>query len=58
VERDTVHTRAPLHGKLKEALMDAAARKTQLKSIAEEYFKGIAKQDISAVPYDDHVMLR
>ena len=38
--------------------MDAAARKTQLKSIAEEYFKGIAKKNMSAVPYDDHVRLR
>src|SRR5262245_49099155 len=58
VERDTVHTWAPLRGTLKEALMDVAARKTQLKSIAEEYFKGIAKKDMSAVPYNDHVRQR
>ena len=38
--------------------MGAVARKTQLKSIAEEYFKGIAKKHMSAVPYDDHVRLR
>jgi hypothetical protein len=38
--------------------MDTAARKTQLKSITEGYFAGIAKKDMSAVPYDDHVRLR
>jgi hypothetical protein len=38
--------------------MDTAARKTQLKSITEGYFAGIAKKDMSAVPYDDNVVLR
>jgi hypothetical protein len=38
--------------------MDTAARKTQLKSITEGYVAGIAKQDMSAVPYDGHVRLR
>ena len=38
--------------------MDTTARKTQLKSIAEGYFEGIAKNDLSAVPYDDNVVLR
>ena len=38
--------------------MDAAARKTQLKAIAEAYFKGIAKKGMSGVPYDDNVRLR
>ena len=38
--------------------MDTAARKTQLKSIIEGYFEGIAKKDMSAVQYDDDVVLR
>ena len=38
--------------------MDRTARKTQLKSISEGYFEGIAKKDMSAVAYDDHVVLR
>jgi hypothetical protein len=38
--------------------MDVTARKTQLKSIVEEYFDGIAKKDMSTVAYDDHVVLR
>ncbi len=38
--------------------MDTAARKTQLKSITEGYFAGIAQKDMSAVPYDDNVVLR
>lgn len=38
--------------------MDTVARKNQLTSIAEEYFEGIAKKDLSAVPYDHNVVLR
>lgn len=35
-----------------------AARRAQLKSIAEAYFEGMAKKDMSAVPWDDNVVLR
>lgn len=38
--------------------MDTVARKSQLTSIAEDYFEGIAKKDLSAVPYDHNVVLR
>lgn len=33
-------------------------RKEQLKAIAEGYFQGIAKKDMSAVQYDDNVTFR
>jgi hypothetical protein len=34
------------------------ARRTQMKRVVEAYFEGIAKQDMSAVPYNDNVVLR
>ena len=33
-------------------------RKEQLKAVVEGYFQGIAKKDMSAVQYDDNVVLR
>ncbi len=35
-----------------------SARKQQLMESVELYFQGIAKKDLSAVPYDDNVELR
>ena len=40
---------------LKDA--QVAARRAQLKSVAEVYFEGMAKKDMSAVPWDDNVVL-
>ena len=33
-------------------------RRAQMMAAVEAYFEGIAKKDMSAVPYDDHVGLR
>ena len=42
-----------------KASNDAAAkRRARLWTVAEAYFKGIAKKDMSVVPYDDNVVLR
>ena len=40
------------------AVTQENARRAQMKAVVEAYFKGIAKKDMSAVPYDDNVMLR
>ena len=40
------------------AVTHEEARRAQMKAVVEAYFKGIAKKDMSAVPYDDNVMLR
>ena len=37
---------------------DQAARRAQLVSIAEAYFQGMAKKDMSVVPWDENVVLR
>jgi hypothetical protein len=33
-------------------------RREQLKSVAESYFAGLARKDVSAVPWDENVALR
>ncbi len=33
-------------------------RKTQLRAIADGYFSGLAKRDVSPVPYDENVLFR
>ncbi|MFQ6026828.1 MAG: nuclear transport factor 2 family protein [Dehalococcoidia bacterium] len=35
-----------------------ATRRAQLVSVAETYFKGMATKDMSAVPWDDNIVLR
>jgi hypothetical protein len=40
------------------AVTHEEARRAQMKAVVEAYFEGIAKQDMSAVPYDDNVLLR
>jgi hypothetical protein len=40
------------------AVTHEEARRTQMRTVVEAYFEGIAKQDMAAVPYDDNVMLR
>ena len=39
-------------------LTQEVTRQAQLKAIAEAYFEGMGKQDMSEVPWDDHVVLR
>jgi hypothetical protein len=36
----------------------ASKRRAQLQAVAESYFEGMAKKDMSTVPWDDHVVLR
>ena len=40
------------------ATTSQATRRAQLVSIAEGYFAGMAKKDMSAVPWDENVVLR
>jgi hypothetical protein len=37
---------------------DTSARRARLRAISEAYFAGLAKRDMSAVPYDDEIVLR
>ncbi len=39
------------------AAFDDHPRRAQLRAIADAYFKGLAKKDLSAFPYDDNVVL-
>ena len=36
----------------------AAGRRTQLRGVAEAYFRALAQKDFAAIPYDDTVVLR
>jgi hypothetical protein len=40
------------------AVTQAVTRQAQLKAIAEAYFEGMGKKDMSEVPWDDHVIPR
>ena len=40
------------------AVTHEEARRAQMKAVVKAYFEGIVKQDMSAVPYDDNVLLR
>lgn len=40
------------------AMTQEMARRAQLKAVAEAYFEGMGKKDMSKVPWDDHVVLR
>jgi hypothetical protein len=40
------------------AVTQAEARRAQMKRVAEVYFEGMGKKDMSQVPWDDHVVLR
>jgi hypothetical protein len=40
------------------AVTQQVTRQAQLKAIAEAYFAGMGKHDMSEVPWDDHVVLR
>jgi len=40
------------------AMAQEVARRAQLKAVAEVYFEGMGKKDMSKVPWDDHVVLR
>ena len=40
------------------AITHEEARRAQLKKVAEAYFEGMGKKDMSQVPWDDHVVLR
>ena len=40
------------------AVTHDGARRAQMKAAVEAYFEGIAKKDMSAVPYDDNIVLR
>jgi hypothetical protein len=40
------------------AVTQEVARQAQLKAIAEAYFAGMGKKDMSEVPWDDQVVLR
>ncbi len=35
----------------------AAKRRAQLRAVTTAYFKGLAKKDLSAIPYDENVIL-
>jgi SnoaL-like protein len=40
------------------ATTNGEARRAQLKSISEAYFAGLAKRDVSSVPWHDDIVLR
>jgi hypothetical protein len=40
------------------AMTHKEARRAQLKRVAEAYFEGMGKKDMSQVPWDDHIVLR
>ena len=40
------------------AVTQEEARRAQMKAVVEAYFEGMAKKDMSEVPWDDHVILR
>ena len=40
------------------AITPEAARRAQLEAVAEAYFEGMGKKDMSHVPWDDQVVLR
>ena len=40
------------------AVTHEEARRAQMTAVVEAYFEGIAKKDMSVIPYDDNVVLR
>ena len=58
VENDRLKSISPYYDPAPLRDAQIKARQTQLKSVAGVYFEGMAKKDMSAVPWDDDVVLR
>jgi hypothetical protein len=57
-QSDTETTHYGRESNMQATTPKAEERRAQLRAAAEAYFAGMARKDLSGVPYDDHVVLR